>query len=396
MKRPVFFFILLFFSSGFIFSVDLGLHLNNKIEGENNIFTYNPSLTPWFSFNNDKGFSLYLSLLLSFKYIRTSGNGSWRNPEVLIPELTRFSANYRTDKGFFIEIGRIEYSDVLGFAASELFDGVSAGFATPKGNLRFSAYYTGFQYKETAKIIMTDNDSANYGVQWDWSKFKYYFASRRVLAAVRWDMPVGKTSGLSAEVLAQFDANGDNTKLHSQYASAQMTFYPLSILQVSGGLIFEMMQNEKKDFNLALGVLAQLKLDIPSKATDWFGFTVKFTTGDSEKTLSGFTPVSSVQQGMIFQETLAGLLLLDANYNIKIIGRLFADLALRYFISTFNNPLYKGNLYGGELWASFEWHPLDDIRLTLGGGVFLPVLGNAYPSGTEVMWKVTACLTISF
>jgi hypothetical protein len=51
-------------------------------------------------------------------------------------------------------------------------------------------------------------------------------------------------------------------------------------------------------------------------------------------------------------------------------------------------------MYGAELWASLVWQPLDDLRLSLGGGLFFPGLGNIYPADSGV-WKITAALTLS-
>jgi hypothetical protein len=74
---------------------------------------------------------------------------------------------------------------------------------------------------------------------------------------------------------------------------------------------------------------------------------------------------------------------------------LFAEINASYFGRTYNEPGSDGNLYGGELWASLAWQPLEDVRATLGGGVFMPGMGNVYPAGTDAVWKIIAGLSLS-
>jgi hypothetical protein len=400
MKRLIILSILLAFLTGLSFAADFGLLADQKIEADKKMFSYNPALTPWLSWNNGQGFSIYLSGLLSFRYIKyfddTSGISGWSEP-VFTPELLRFALNYRIDHGKSFEIGRFFYTDLLGFAASGLFDGMRLEMATSLGNIRSGIFYTGFLYKETAKIIMTDDDAINFAKPWDWDNFSDYFASRRVFAAIRWDLPLGETSFFSAEALAQFDLTGNNQKLNSQYGAIQVEFYPLSMLRMNLGALFETMQNANGDFNTAFGALAQLRTSLPTSANDSFGLTAKFTSGTWNDTFTAFTPISSVPQGIIFSNDISALAMVSANYSIRIINSLLAECALRYFMRTYNDSSPDGNLYGGELWASLAWQPLHDIRVTLGGGAFFPGLGNAHSAyGTNVMWKVNAGLSLSF
>ena len=387
---------LLFVMAGLAFSADFGLLIDQKIEAENVLFAYNytypPALAPWFSWNGSNGLSVFLSGLLSFKYSKYSDDIANNSGWLFIPELSRFAFSCRINRGMYFEAGRIAYNDVTGFVAGGLFDGLRFNAVTSFGGISAGAFYTGLLYKETAKITMTGSDMLRYAKPWDFDNFGDYFASRRAFAALRWDLPVGEANNLSAEVLAQFDLNDSGEKLHSQYGEVQFEFYPMNMLRITAAALFETMQNGGGDFNAAFGALARVKTDLPGGPSDWLGFTVKFTSGSTNDT---FTPLNSVTQGAVFPATLTGLALIGADYSVKIINSLFVENTLRYFIRTFNDPASDGILYGGELWASLTWQPLDDIRATLGAGAFFPGFGNVYPSGTDVMWKVNAALTLS-
>jgi len=396
LKRFIVLAFFLVFTLNSVFSADFGLLLNNKFEIEEDKLTYNPGLTPWISHNNGKGFSLYFSFLMSLKYIGDfSGNGSWENPVAFVPEIARFAINYRYQK-FLFEAGRIGYSDIMGFTASGLFDGIRTEFTLPSGSLGISGFYTGFQYKETAKITMTEDDVSDFNEAWDWNTFDNYFASKRVLAAFNLNFLIGKSSAMSAELMSQFDVTGNNNLLHTQYGALKFDFNPLNTVRLTFGALFESMLSGDWDFNgIALGALAQLKIDLPTKINDRFGITAKFTTGSIDNTIKAFVPVSSVQQGMIFDHTLSSLAVIGIDYNVKLHDSLFADFSVNYFVNTDFNDQTTGNFYGGEIWTAFAWQPLDDIRATLGGGVFLPLLGDI-SAAADIMWKITAGLTISF
>jgi len=393
MKRLLLLPVLLFFTVGLAFSLDFGLLFDQKIEAGSSLFSYTPVFTPWFSWNGGNGLSVYFSAPLSLeykKYTDDPGNGSFR----FIPELGSFAAKYRFNRNLSLEAGRIWHTDTLGFTASGLFDGLRFDAALFFGNFSAAVFYTGFQYKETAMILMTESDTQKYSEPWE-NNFGAYFASSRVLAAIRWDMPIGGINSLSAEILAQFDLNGSDQPLNSQYGEIKFNLYPKSMFMVTVGALFETLENEKGDFSAALGVLADFKIDVPGSLNDRFNAIIKITSGSWGEGFSAFTPVSSIAQGAIFQGTLSGLALLSAGYSARLHNTIFAEGILRYFISTYDDPSASGIFYGGEVWASFVWQPLDDIRLSLGGGVFLPVLGDAFPDD-DLSWKINAVLSLSF
>ncbi|MDR2965954.1 MAG: hypothetical protein LBU88_09280 [Treponema sp.] len=383
MKRLIIF-ILLIFSTTLIFSFDFGLLHNQKIEAGNNEFLYNPDFTPWFSWNNKQGPSLYLSAFLSLKI----DNGE--NP-VFIPELSRFAFIYRFGNGMSVEAGRIVYSDILGINAGGLFDGLRF----EGSNLSASFLYTGFLYKDTAKIIMSADDAENYSEPWSYDNFDKYFASRRAIANVRYKIPLKEGSSLTAELLCQFDLNDSKQTIHSQYGTLLFDFFPANKLRITAGAILETMQITDTDFGFAFGGLAQIQTALPTPINDMLSITVKFTTG-SGGGVNAFIPVNSVSQGGAFPGTIGGLALASLNYEARLGPSFFAECTLRYFIRTYNDDSSPGNFYGAEIWATAAWQPFDDLRFNLAGGAFFPGMGNIDMYGDVVLWKVFAGITIAF
>jgi hypothetical protein len=212
-------------------------------------------------------------------------------------------------------------------------------------------------------------------------------------------MPLGEFNTLSLEALAQFDFNGDDEALHSQYGEIQAEFFPASKLGVTAGVLFETMENGNGTFTAALGAMGRLKTELPGSLNDGLALAIKFSSGQWNDAFTAFTPLSSPAQGMIFSEPLSGLALVSADYTAGLPGALFVDSAVRYFIRTFNGnngaAEDEGYMYGAELYASLAWQPLDDLRLSLGGGLFFPGLGNIYPAGSGTAWKITAALALS-
>jgi hypothetical protein len=315
-----------------------------------------------------------------------------------LPEISRFTLSWRSGQNIFLEAGRMFYADTTGFTASGLFDGFRLERHFPFGSIAAGLWYTGLLYKETAEIMMTAADVRHYAETWDLDKPGAYFASRRALASFRWDMPLWEFDSLSLETLFQFDLNGNDDALHSQYGEARAEFFLADAFDVTAGVLFEMMENGDGKFTAALGTLARLKTDVPGPLNDGLAVTVKFSSGQWNDAFTSFTPINAPSQGMVFSEPLSGLALISADYTAALPRDLFLDSAIRYFFRTFNGERdtaeNEGYMYGAELWASLVWQPLDDLRLSLGGGLFFPGLGNIYPAGSGA-WKINAALALS-
>jgi len=399
MRRAALLLVLLLCVAGAVFSLDFGLLMEHEIEVDNDLFFYSPSLTPWFSWDGGKKISVYASGIMFFEYFNyynntNTGESGWAKP-VFRFDLARTAVSWNITESTSLELGRVRYDDALGFTAAGLFDGARFRMIFPQGTINIAALYTGLLYRESALILMTGNDASRYHEAWD-KDLSCYFASKRVLAAARWDMPLfGDANTFSAEVLAQFDLNGSDDYLNSQYVEAKYEFYPTKSIGLSAGALLQTMQNSE-GAAAAFGFFAGMGAEVPGALNDWINAYIKFTSGASNENFPAFTPISSVSQGEVFQGPLSGLMLLSGDYSLRITKTMYAEAFLRYYIKTYDDPSTEGNLYGGEIWGSLAWQPFDDTRLTAGGGVFLPGLGNVYPGDTDPMWKVNVILSMSF
>ena len=397
MKRILLLSVPLLLSAAFVFSLDFGLLADQELELTNHVSSYTPAVTPWFSWEGERT-SVYVSGILTLKYYHYDSeredSSGWVEP-LLRPELSYCAVKHRIGQRYFVEAGRIEYTDVMDFTASGLFDGLRFKALTPVGSINIGTFYTGFLYKETAEILMTPHDHYQYAQVWN-GDFDSYTASRRAFTAVRWDMPLGEDNILSAESLFQFDLNDTDDVLNSQYGEVQMVFYLPHMPELTVGALFEAMEYKDRDSTIALGALARARTDVPGSLNDRFSAAIKLSSGRGNDTFTAVMPISARAQGMVFSETISGLASFSADYTVRVLESLLIDSSLRYFARTYNEPEVKGYLYGGECWASVAWQPLDDIRFTLGGGAFFPSLGNVYPDGTDLMWKFIAGLSLSF
>jgi len=392
MKR-LFFALILFAHSSFVFSYDFGVLSYQQAEADNSMFSYACAFIPWYSHNAGSGLQVYASGRFIYSYDNSDADNV--HPAFL-PEILRFSAAYRASNRFYVEAGRIGYSDPLGMTAAGLFDGARVETALGKGSLSAGAFYTGLLYKETAMIVMNGADIASYLKPWDYGSFENYFASKRFLASLRYDMLLLEYHLLSFESLAQFDLNGADETLHSQYGSAMIELFPMGKTGFAFGAVVQMMENSEGDFNMGLGALARFRMDAPGPLNDGFNITAKFGSGNWSDTFTAFTPVCSPAQGILFPGNISGLAVFSADYMVRLNRALFAETAFLYFTRSYNETLAKGNFYGGEFQASVQWQPLEDVRLTAAGAAFFPGIGNAYPDGSDIMWKIRAGLAISF
>ena len=54
----------------------------------------------------------------------------------------------------------------------------------------------------------------------------------------------------------------------------------------------------------------------------------------------------------------------------------------------------SGHFLGNEFFARLFWSPVSDLQVNLGGGAFLPSMGNA-ASKAEIAWRVELNLIFS-
>jgi hypothetical protein len=295
-----------------------------------------------------------------------------------------------------IEAGRVPFQDPLGIIASGLFDGLSGSVTFGPIRLNTGAFYTGFLYKETADIVMTPFDEKIYI---DEDK---YFASRRVLFSAGMEFPaLTPQSSLAANVLLQFDVNDDADSLHTQYLSAKYTHLVMETLSLSGAAAMALAENQG-DISEQFAFIAGADWEVPGDLRDMLQGETRWSTGAINKNITAFTPVTGIPQGQVFEPNLSGLMTFKGKYITRFHENFSASLEGTYFIrtdgETLSEPEYPSSsnrLLGGELYGALTWSPVSDLRATLGGGFFMPGMGNVFAQDAPVWWKLSLGLVLS-
>jgi hypothetical protein len=377
---------------------DFGLITNqyagyyNQADGEG-IFEYRGDVLPRFSgLIGDSG-EFLISAGLSFGV---------KDEFYFVPELLRTEVNMRFG-GSSIRAGRIYYSDPLGFIAGGLFDGVQFSHNSSAGIFGAGVWYTGLLYKKTANITMTDNDMGIYEVELDYGDFAdTYFAPARLLASLDWEHPsIAELFSLKAAVTAQVDLTDADVKLHTQYFTLKASIPVKSLLFEIGGSLEALQADDESAMAFAgdFGVFWTLPLDFHSRLS----FTGHIAGGRVDDSIVAFVPVTTKVYSGVFQPKLSALSVLTLNYTARLEQTIGASLSASCFVRNdlgthTDYPVSvnsEGYFLGTEIFARIVWSPVSDLQFNLGGGAFLPALGDAGPE-EQVLWRaeITATLAI--
>jgi hypothetical protein len=387
-------------------ALDFGLVLTQELktanEGGEGAFSYTPAAGPWVSGPLGEKFNLYLSGKIRFAYTHgVGGVSAWREP-VALPELDRSELTWQVSPVLSCTVGRQGFRDPAGLTAGGLFDGVSAGLSAGGSRFTAGAYYTGLLGRDTAAIVMTGRDREGYAapVALDGT----YFASRRVLGGVGWEHPgLGSRSSLALGLLGQFDLNGGEDRLHSQYISGRYgvrlpvstgveAAWVLGIREASGGG--------------AGGCCAGSRggsWGLPGAWEDRVSFRGLYTSPGEGAVLWAFMPVTSLPQGQVFTPAAVGLSVVTGAYRLQPRRTVSLNAEYSYFIRTDTvsfrdgRDVLEGTGYflGGEVYAAARWFPLPDLALSAGGGAFFPRPGNAFTAAAAVRWKAVLGVVLS-
>jgi hypothetical protein len=353
-------------------------------------FEYQASLLPHFSLLLNNSSELYLSAAL-FLNVENKVYGVF---DLLRTEYSYHSGNWR------IRAGRIHYTDPMDFVATGLFDGARFTYNATVGNFGIGAWYTGLLYKKNANITMTAADQASWDTPLDYGNFSNtYFASRRFLASVDWEHPsIAELLQLKAAITIQADLSGRDEKYHSQYLILKAAIpYKSFSFELGGSLeIAEFIPPasitgpaDDKDFKIAFAWDMGVFWTLPTKFDSRLSATGLFAGGNTYGIVGAFVPVSGHLYGNVIQAKLSAISILSLDYTARFIKPLGISFSASHFVRNdlgtymawpINYADNTGHFLGTELFLGLDWNPFSDIQLSLGGGVFLPVLGNVNPS----------------
>ena len=406
-------------------AIDFGVILDQSPAfggyGDDAGFDYTGFLIPRFSaFFGDRG-ELYISAGFRVEY----EDKDW----IFLPELLRTDFFWRFDSGE-LRAGRMQYSDPLEFVAEGLFDGARFSLDTNAGTFSFGAWYTGLLYNRRINITMTEdelikntkktttsdvalpttvtdiqgwrdqqvyNAIANYiDPPKSRNNFDDYFAPRRIAAALDWEHPaLAEHVRMKVGLLGQFDVSGSD--LHSQYLTAKASV-PVKAFVFDLGGCFELIE-DSGDLWIGLAGEAGASWMLPTPIEDQLALVGRFSSGVvSGSSIEAFQPLTTSYQGEVLKAKLSGLSMLSLDYIARIHRTFSAGLSSSYFIrsdlGTFIEYGTSGYFLGNEFFGRLLWSPVSDIQLNLGGGAFLPAMGNAAPSA-KPLWRIELNVILS-
>ena len=376
-------------------AADLGLLLDQTVGfggyGSDGRLDYSGMAVPRFSalLGDNGSFFISAGFRADYANYADSVDHQYKN-WLFMPELLRTELNLRFGQGNFTA-GRMQYSDPLGFIANGLFDGASLSLDTGAGTFSAGAWYTGLLYKTRANITMTDKEMESSNVKPDYSNFQdSYFAPRCIVSALSWEHPgLGQLVRADVALLGQFDLAATDP-LNSQYLTLKLVLpYKAFVFDLGG--CFELMEISGVN---GIGLAGELGAAwaIPTSFESQLSFLGRFSSGVVEgNSVDAFLPVTTQAQGYILQAKLSGLSMLSLDYTARVNESISMGISSSYFVrsdkATYSGYGNDGYFLGNEFFAHLLWSPVSDIQANLGGGIFLPSLGDAAPNGQN-RWRI--------
>jgi len=399
MKKTTLALCLLFALASLSYTVDFGVIVDQSVGfggiGNDAGVDYTGAVVPRFS-----ALLGDMDVFVSAAFVVDYGN----DVVTFVPELLRTELSWLFSFGE-LKAGRMRYADPIGFIADGLFDGARISFNTEAGTFGAGVWYTGLLYKRRANIAMTTQEIEAYANIPDWSDFfDTYFAPRRLAFALDWEhLSLGGQGSIGplqarAALLCQFDLGGG---LNSQYIAGKVTL-PLNALTIDLGACLELLQNNGT-FGVATAAELGIQIPLPTPIQDRLIFTARYSSGNNGGASAAFLPFTTLSQGEIFAVKLSGISLVSLEYNAQVLPALSAGISSTYFmrsdLETYTGyPLTEnsgGYFLGNEFYARLTWSPFSDMRINLGGGAFLPSLGNAAPKA-DAIWRLGLNVVLSF
>jgi hypothetical protein len=388
-------------------AADFGLLLDETFEAdgaEDTSLTWTQTATPWFSLAVNERFSFYLSLDLSIEYADTTDSMAFTNYDKWRPlfQVGRSQVHWTPALPLLVEAGRVYYEDPLGSIAMGLFDGVKLSLGLGQHTLYFSGLYAGLQHKERAKIVMTEDDFADY------ADSDNYFAPKRLFFSLffRTRYLGGFENTLDAGGLGQIDLRNDGAmasgeKLHSQYAALQFSAPLFPGLEITAGGILGI---KEQDAGSALSFAGNLSASyaVPGSLTDRLSAAAYVSSGSVGSELRPYFPLTAIAAGEVFTPSIAGLYTVKLAYQVNPLDALYVDIRGVYFWRTTRDIIpgisesidSDSDNLGLEVYGSSVWAIRSDLSFSLGGGLFFPS-GPVKDADTPLMWKIKIAAAVS-
>jgi len=388
--RVAFFLLFSLIPCHFSLGQDFGLILDQKLgfsgNGDESNTDYSGILVPRYAMYWGDGNSFYVSAGVRADYI----NKEW----AIVPELLQTEVFMHLGGGA-LKAGRMQYADPLGYIAAGLFDGGRFGYDTSFGTFGAGVWYTGLLYKKRTEIAMNAKEILSGEPKVDYSDFAdTYFAPRRLLAAVDWrHQSLADLFMVNAALLGQFDLTGE--ALHSQYLTGTISMPYRAFVFKAGGCL-ELIQ-DSGDSGVAFAADLDAIWALPFAVQSRLEFLARYASGHSGS-VKTFLPLTTESQGFVFKANHSGITLLSLDYAVRVHETCSLSLSSAYFIRSDRETLAglgkDGYLLGNEFLASVIWSPVSDMRFNLGGGFFVPSMGNVAPDA-KTLWRIEANAIIS-
>ncbi|GHV45172.1 hypothetical protein AGMMS49546_30390 [Spirochaetia bacterium] len=400
--------ILMILPASLLLAADFGAVLTAAPEFDSTLkpeFNFKGTIAPWVSALISPRLNFYASAGVSLDY---------REGELkpVLVQLNRTELSWRPAPMAYLQFGRQRYTDSAALVAAGLFDGIHFSWGMSRARLSLGAFYTGLQYKEEAKIIMTERDLTWYNAKLNYDNMDTYFASRRVCIPLRAEFPdLTQRLALAVNAIAQIDVNGSTERgntLHSQYLETQLIAEPWNPLSLTFAGLVSLMESEdtvgKAILRTGFAASAGANWEVPTSMQDMLTLQLRWTSGRSGDNIGAYLPLSGVSVGEVFTPRISALLYGKAAYTLRPIPAISVEGSFGYFVRTDTETLKDGNLkvgseartLGGEFSGNLIWAVQSDVQVSAGGGAFFPAMGDAFRTDTDVRWKLKCGVIVSF
>jgi hypothetical protein len=355
---------------------------------------------PWFSWAEGEDIDFYASagaLFMFDRYWLDDEDKEWG----WTPDVGRTGLVWRPSESVSFEAGRFRYTDPLGFVMNGLFDGFSLVWNEGGGRFRLGTYGSGFLYKKTSYIIMSNDDLARF------HDGSWYFASRRVMLTADWELLSARNAQNQINIggISQWDANDRaSDRIHTQYLTFRWR-RPLGsgwYMDLGGAVDFEL---RERALGIGFALSAAPFWIPPSYPNGRLFFLGRFASGNwGDSIIRSFKPVTTEAQGRVLRTRFTGLSWIEGGYAYRFLPRLEGEFSAAYFFRTDNETFVDRRLtangeafvLGGEVYGSVKWVPFSFCELSIGGGYFFPLRDEVYAYNAATQWRFVTAATVSF